>query len=165
MAMTALRTTRELVTPEDMPRTRMICSRPRPASDMIVSSNSSPGIDIHASTKRCTTRSNLPPRNPAVPPISAATAACQRGRRQPDEQRDARAVDQAAQEVAAELVGAERMLARWIGETVVQVDLGETKRRQRVGKDAHQDQHQQDESAERTQRVLSDQSHGPHGYA
>ena len=50
------------------------------------------------------------------------------GRRQPDEQRQAGAVDQAAQEVAAKLVGA-------------------------------------DEGAERTQRVLSDQSHGPHGYA
>ena len=76
MAMTALRSTLELVTPEDKPRTRMICTKPGPVSDMIVSNNNSPGIAIHASMKRCATRSNLPPRNPAVPPINAATTTC-----------------------------------------------------------------------------------------
>ena len=40
---------------------------------MIVSNSSSPGNAIQASTKRCTAKSSLPPRNPDVPPIRVAT--------------------------------------------------------------------------------------------
>ena len=76
MPMTAPRTTRELLIPEDIPRITMICSRPCPAIDMIVSNSSRPGNDIHASTNRCTKRSSLPPMNPALPPISTATTTC-----------------------------------------------------------------------------------------
>ena len=59
--------------PPDTPSTMMICAMPRPAIDMIVSSNSSPGNAIQASTKRCVTRSSRPPMKPVVPPISTAT--------------------------------------------------------------------------------------------
>ena len=59
--------------PPAMPSTAMSCRIPRPVIDMTVNSSSSPGNDIQASTKRCTTRSGLPPRKPDVPPISPAT--------------------------------------------------------------------------------------------
>ena len=59
--------------PPDTPSTTMICSMPRPAIDMMVSSSSSPGNAIQASTKRCVTRSRRPPMKPVVPPISTAT--------------------------------------------------------------------------------------------
>ena len=49
----APRTTRDAgMMPPDTPSTMMICGRPRPAIDMMVSSNSSPGNAIQASTKR-----------------------------------------------------------------------------------------------------------------
>ena len=51
----------------------MVWGRPRPTIDMMVNRISSPGIDTQASTKRCTARSTLPPRNPDVPPTSMAT--------------------------------------------------------------------------------------------
>ena len=51
----------------------MSCGTPLPTIDMMVSNSSRPGIAIQASTNRCTTRSNLPPKNPEAPPISTAT--------------------------------------------------------------------------------------------
>ena len=66
-------------------------------------------------------------------------------------------MDQAAQEVASQLVGAERMQARWLGQAIVEVHLAEPKRRQSVGEDAHQDQHQEDGGPDGTQRVLPEQ--------
>ena len=52
----------------------MICSKPLPASDMMVSSSSSPGNAIQASTTRCTAMSTLPPMNPEPPPTRIATS-------------------------------------------------------------------------------------------
>ena len=69
--------------PPDTPSTTMICSMPRPAIDMMVSSRSSPGNAIQASTKRCVTKSSRPPMKPVVPPISTATTDGEDGGGQP----------------------------------------------------------------------------------
>ena len=67
-------------------------------------------------------------------------------------------MDQAAQEVASQLVGAERMQARWRGQAIVEVHLAEPKWRQSIGKDTHQDQHKDDGGPDGTQRMLPEQS-------
>ena len=60
--------------PPAIPSTTMIWSSPCPTIDMMVNNSSSPGKAIQASTKRCSARSTLPPRNPEVPPIRTATS-------------------------------------------------------------------------------------------
>ena len=60
--------------PPSTPSTTMICSTPRPTTDITVSRISRPGIDIHASTKRCTVRSSHPPMKPEMPPTTSATS-------------------------------------------------------------------------------------------
>ena len=73
MEITALRTTRALPMPAEMPRMMMICSTPRPNVDRIVSSSNSPGNDSQASTNRWMMMSSLPPTKPLTPPTSSDT--------------------------------------------------------------------------------------------
>ena len=78
----------------------------------------------------------------------------QRGRRQTDEQRDARPVDQAAQVVPPELVGAQGILGRRALQPVGQRHLIRIMPREGTGEDADQDQRQQHNAPERTQGLL-----------
>ena len=98
--------------PPTTPSTTMSCTIPRPVIDMTVSNSSSPGNDIQASTNLCTTRSSLPPMNPEVPPIQPCHDNVEGGRRKPHEYRDARPVNEAAQHVAAQVVGTQEMNGR-----------------------------------------------------
>ena len=69
MPMTALRITLLPAMPPDIPRTSIICGKPLPTMDITVNNRSSPGKLIQVSTNLCTPRSNLPPKNPEMPPI------------------------------------------------------------------------------------------------
>ena len=156
--MTAPRTTRELLMPEETPRTTMICRRPCPAMDMIVSKSSSPGNDIQASTNLCTARSSFPPINPAVPPISTATTTCSVVAARPTNNERRAPVDEPAQEVPPELVGAQGIHTRWAGQPIGQLHLIGIMPGQGPGKDADQNQQQQDNASERPQGLLLYQS-------
>ena len=161
MPITAPRTTREMVMPDDTPRITMICSRPCPAIDMMVSNKQQarerhPGIDepLHQEVQ-------LAADEPRGAADQHRNHHVQGGRRQADEQRDARPVDQATQEVAPELVGAQRVLARRALQPVGQRHLVGVVPRQVRCEDADQDQRQQHHAAERTQGLLLDEPSRP----
>ena len=147
MSMTALLTRREPPMPPDIPSTRMSCGTPLPTIDMMVSNSSSPGIAIQASTNRCTTRSNLPPKNPEAPPISTATATLSRGRCQTDDQRQTRSVDDAAEHVSSQVVGTERIRGRGAGQPVRQMNFEILVGGQEVGEERDEYHYQDDDRA------------------
>ena len=66
------------------PRISIICGKPRPARDIIVSNSISPGKVIQASTNLCTPRSNLPPRNPEDAAYQESDHNIESGRRETD---------------------------------------------------------------------------------
>ena len=82
----------------------------------------------------------------------------QRGRGQTDEQREASPVDEPAQEVPPELVGAQGIHTRWAGQPIGQLHLIGIMPGQGPGKDADQNQQQQDNASERPQGLLLYQS-------
>ncbi len=59
---TALRMMRDPPTPSSRPSVPMICQLPGPSTDTTTIRITRSGKLIHASTMRCTSRSNLPPR-------------------------------------------------------------------------------------------------------
>ena len=124
---------------------------------MMVSSNSSPGNAIQASTKRCVTKSSRPPMKPVVPPISTATTTLRAVAASPTVSDSRAPWDEAAQQVAAHVVGAQQVLGRRGLQAVAQVDLLEAIGRQTIGEDADQHQDEDDDTASGPQRLLTDQ--------
>ena len=96
----------------------MICGRPRPTRDIMVSNSSSPGNAIQASTNLCTARSNV-----------------DSGRRQTNGQRKLSPEDKAAQQVSPQLVGPQQIPVRGGLHPVYDVDFIMRKRSQNIGKD------------------------------
>ena len=67
-------------------------------------------------------------------------------------------MDEAAQQVAPDVVGAQQVLGRGGLQAVAQVDLLVAVGRQRIGEDADQHQEQDDDAAGGAQRLLADQA-------
>ena len=76
---------------------------------------------------------------------------------QPHRQRQPRPVDEAAQQVAPDVVGAQQVRGRGGLQAVAQVDLLVAVGRQRIGEDADQHQEQDDDAAGGAQRLLAHQ--------
>ena len=70
MPITALLTTLELLIPADTPNTTMICTKPRPAMDMIVNSSNRPSPNMRSKASRSTP----PPKYCMSPNIASITS-------------------------------------------------------------------------------------------
>ena len=124
---------------------------------MMVISRRSPGKAIQASTNLCVSRSSRPPMNPDSPPTTVATSTATAVRREADQQRQPRAVDVAAQEVAPRMIGSQQMLGRGALQPPGHVLALLGVRCQHVGEDAHQHEQHDDDGAEQAQRLLPDE--------
>ncbi|MBM3220078.1 MAG: hypothetical protein FJZ38_15630 [Candidatus Rokubacteria bacterium] len=76
---------------------------------------------------------------------------------EPDEQRDARAVHDAAHQVAPELVGAEPVLAARARELLPVVRAVGVVRREQLGRPGHDQHREDDEAARRAERLGADE--------
>ena len=91
---------------DDVRHRRARASRPRSGR------GSATGTRAACPSTCMTTASKRPPYQPASMPIAEPISMAIDGRGDADDERDARAVEQARQDVAAEVVGAERVLRR-----------------------------------------------------
>ena len=153
----APRTTREAGMPPDTPSTTMICSMPRPGyrhdgEQQQQPRERHPGVDEALRHQVQATADE------------AGGAADQHrhhdgedGGGQPHRQRQPCPVDEAAQQVAPDVVGAQQVRGRGGLQAVAQVDLLVAVGRQRIGEDADQHQDQDDDAAGGPQRLLAHQ--------
>ena len=124
---------------------------------MMVSSNSSPG-KRHPGVDEAL-------RHQVQPTADEAGGAADQHRHhdgedgggQPHRQRQPRPVDEAAQQVAPDVVGAQQVGGRGGLQAIAQVDLLVAVGRQRIGEDADQHQEQDDDAAGGAQRLLAHQ--------
>ena len=149
---------REPLIPPDMPNTRMICGSPLPAMDMTVSNISSPGKRHPGVDEALHQQVQLAAEESGGAADQDRDHDVQRGCRQPDEQRQPRPEDEAAQQVAPQLVGAQEVAQRRAAQPVDGVHLEGRIGRQRVGEDRHQDQQQNHDAAGGAERLFLPQS-------
>ena len=83
---------------------------------------------------------------------------------QPDEYRNPRPVDQAAQQVASQLVGTQKISGRGALKPVHQVQVVRFIRSQSTGKDTHDDQRKDDTPTKSAKRLLLYQSFQQHAH-
>ena len=105
------RMTRATLGTSGMAMAMMVLVSEGPSEAAITSAITSSGSDCMMSIRRCTSRSNQPPKKPDIRPMVDADQAAEHGGADADGQRDARAVDDAAEHVAAHEVGAQHVLA------------------------------------------------------
>ena len=94
---------------------------------------------------------------PVVPPISTATTTVRAVAASPTVSDSRAPVDEPAQQVAPDVVGAQQVRGGGGLQAVAQVDLLEAVGRQRIGEDADQHQEQDDDAAGGAQRLLTHQ--------
>ena len=108
-AITSARTTRVYRSQPVRPSTTMMVTRLGPSAATNASASRICGNDSVTSTTVTMTVSTLPPTNPLTSPSGHADEQAHDHGRDADQQRDARAVDDPAEDVAADLVRAERI--------------------------------------------------------
>ena len=106
------RMTRATFGTSGMAMAMMVLVSDGPSEAAMTSAITSSGSDCMMSIRRWTRRSNQPPKKPDIRPMLHADEAAEHGGADADGQRDARAVDDAAEHVAAHEVGAQHSAGR-----------------------------------------------------
>ena len=149
------RMTRATLGTSGMAMAMMVLGSDGPSEAAMTSAMTSSGSDCMMSIRRCTRRSNQPPKKPDISPMATPI-------RQPsavaptrDHQRDARAIDDAAEDVAAHEVGTEQMAVAGRGQGGACVGRERVVGGDGVGKECGRHEQDHDQRADGAQRIAA----------